>query len=140
MDTLSESSAAPELPKKGDTFQVLNTPEIQAAGGLAVRDYIVGEGGQIKVGAKHLEDKVVRLPVGATIQAQQVFKDQEGIWATFEYAYSGPNQAPKVLKLCVLIEEFRGLSRVKHMEKVEQSAGSALDQLRKEIEASRGQA
>lgn len=139
MDTAPESNSVSEIPKKGDTFQVLDTPEIREAGGLAVHDY-TQEGIQFKVGPKHMEEKLVRLPVGTTIQATQLFKNEEGIWATFEYPYQGPNQAPKVLKLCILIEEVRGLSRVKHMEKVQQSAGAALDELRKEIEASRGQA
>lgn len=139
MDTPSETATDLERPKKGDTFQVLDTPEIRGQGGLAIRDYTYDEG-VFRSGAKHMEGSVLRLPVGATITATAIFKDEEGVWATFQYPYQNPLQGYKVLDVCVLIEK-RGLgSSEKYMEKVQQSAGAALDELKQEIEAARRQA
>ncbi len=137
MDTASES--APELdekPKKGDTFQVMDTQELREHGGLAVHDFSE-EGGVLHAGSKHMEDVIVRMPVGTRITVERAFRDEGGTWVIFDYLYEGRNHSPKTLKVCALVEEKQGFTKKNYMEKVKLSpTGAMLEQLKNEIQGS----
>lgn len=137
MDVASESPAElDEKPKKGDTFQVMDTQEVRGSGGLAVRDFSE-EGGVLHAGTKHMEDVIVRMPVGTRITVERAFRDEGGTWVIFDYPYKGRNHPLKTLRVCALVEEKQGFTKKNYMEKVKASpTEAALEQLRNEIQGS----
>lgn len=140
MDTASESLPQPEkneMPRKGEVFRVMDTPEIRGAGGLMLHK-VEEKGGVLSGGEDYLEDKIVRMPVGTKVSVLQVFKDEKGLWVVFDYPYVNPNQGNKTLRACAMVEKISTFSRTPYMEKVTETA-SALEQLRMEIQGS-GQA
>lgn len=137
MDTALESLPQPErpdVPRKGDVLRVIDNEEIRGAGGLMLHR-IEDNGGVLSGGADYLEDKIVRMPVGTKVNVLQVFKDEKGVWVVFDYPYMNPNQGQKTLRACAMVEKISSFSRTPYMEKANETA-SALDQLRREIQAS----
>lgn len=137
MDTGLESLPQPEkieFPRKGDVFRVINNEEINGAGGLMLH-HVEEEAGVLKGGPDYLEDKIVRMPVGAKVTVEQAFKDDKGVWIIFDYPYLNPNQGQKTLRACAMVEKISTFSRTLYMEKVTETA-SALDQLKMEIQDS----
>lgn len=130
------------VPRPGDSFQVMDTPEARAMGGLAVRDFREEEG-RFVVGGKHIEDKVVRMPVGTVVTIDKAFKDKNEIWVIFRYKYHNPNQGEKELRVCALVQDSGlGTSR-SYMERVDaaklaenthEATQAGLDALKREIE------
>jgi hypothetical protein len=133
-DSAETPSNSPEVPRKGEHFIVLDTPEIRAADGLATHD-VVREGGEVRSGTKHMEDKIVRLPIGSTVEVKEVFVDRSGVWIIFDYKYQNPIQGEKNLTLCAMVETRGSFNRTRYLEKTEKvsSAAEALKALRDEI-------
>lgn len=102
----SESLSLPEnreVPQPGP-YKVKDTPEVKDAGGLELREIVLDTAAKNEAGEGMIQDKVVRIPAGASIHVERVFYSKKekapfGI-VTFTY-HNDVNNIDTPVKGCV---------------------------------------
>lgn len=93
----SEIMRSPEntdVPRPGP-YKVKDTPEVKDAGGLKLREIVLDAAKKDEAGEGMIQDKVVRIPAGASINVDRVF-------------YSKREKAPFGIVSYTYINEYKG--------------------------------
>ncbi len=118
-----------EVPLPGP-YKVKDTPEVKDAGGLRLREIVLDAETKNEAGAVVIEDKVVRIPAGASITVERVFysKKERAPFGIVTFNYHNDYKSTDVaLKGCV---------NMNYLEKAQTaSAEDPLQKMRMELQA-----